>query len=235
MNIEAICEYNQGAYLIFAGNYPGAFVRGETENEALAKFGGELRSYLRWSGVENPSLDAPKIDIVQRKKSDLQVCDANSNVLFDSEKLPMTEEEYQRMKLLVLKSARDFEKLFDSIPNPEISGRSQRSTFYGSVPRTPREIYEHTNRISSLCMAAFGLQTEDVPDLYVNRMQMLSELESLPDFLSGKVYTAPDGEEWTIRKALRRFLWQDRIYAKAMWRTAYALWADSVANPFFFF
>ena len=73
-----------------------------------------------------------------------------------------------------------------------------------------------------------------MPDIYANRMQALSELEDLPDFLSGKVYTADDGEEWTMRKVLRRFLWHDRIHAKAMWRTAKALWGEDVANPFYF-
>ena len=46
MKIEAVCEYNDLGYLIYAANYPGAFVRGTSENEALAKFPGEVRSYL---------------------------------------------------------------------------------------------------------------------------------------------------------------------------------------------
>ena len=234
MKIEAICEYNRDGYLIFAENYPGAYVRGITENEALAKFGGEIRGYLRWNGTENPSLEAPEIHVTQRFLSDAQVCDADSRVLFESEKLPLSEQAYQNMKLLVLKSARDFNKLFESIPNPDISGRPHRSTFYGPVPRTPREMYEHTNLMTSYYTAAFGLNTENVPDIYVNRLQALSDLEDLPDFLSGKIYTAPNGEEWTIRKILRRFLWHDRIHAKAIWRTAYALWADSIENPFYF-
>ena len=50
MKIEAVCEYNDGGYLFYAANYPGAFVRGASEAMALAKFGGEIRSFLRWSG-----------------------------------------------------------------------------------------------------------------------------------------------------------------------------------------
>ena len=60
MKIEAVCEYNDLGYLIYAANFPGAFVRGTTENEALAKFPGELRSYLRWCGGA-PEKDAPEI------------------------------------------------------------------------------------------------------------------------------------------------------------------------------
>lgn len=234
MTVKAVCEYNDRGWLIYAANYPGAFVRGASEREALAKFPGELRSYLRWCGQADAYKESAQIEIVQRKVSGLQICDADSDVLFESEQEPLTQAEYERLKLLVLRSARDFRKLYDSIPNPDISGRPRRQSFYGPVPRTPREMYEHTNRVTAYYAAAFGIELENMPDIYANRMQVLSELEDLPDFLSGKVYTADDGEEWTMRKVLRRFLWHDRIHAKAMWRTAKALWGEDVANPFYF-
>lgn len=234
MTIEAVCEYNARGYLIYAANYPGAFVRGATENEALAKFPGELRSYLRWCGQKDLHLEPLSVETVQRQVSSLAICDADSDVLFHAECQAMTEAEYERLKLLVLKSARDFRKLYESIPNPEISGRSPRQTFYGAVPRTPREMYVHTNQVTAYYAAAFGITLENMPDIYANRMQLLSELEDLPDFLSNRVYTAEDGESWTLRKVLRRLIWHDRIHAKAMWRTAKALWGDDVANPFYF-
>ena len=221
MKIEAVCEYNDLGYLIYAANYPGAFVRGTTENEALAKFPGEMRSYLRWCGALTADAEAPEVEIMQRKLSELQICDADSDVLFNLERLPMTQAEYEAQKLLTLKSARDFEALYRSIPHPDISGRPPRRTFYGEVPRTPRRMYEHVNQTTAYYAAAFGIKLENLPEL-------------LEDFLSGRVHTAPDGEEWTLRKLLRRFLWHDRIHARAMWRTATALWGDSVANPFFF-
>lgn len=234
MKLEAVCEFNDGGCLIYAANYSGAYVRGKSKNEALAKFAGEMRSYLRWLGTSLSAADLLEIEIVQEKRSELQVCDADSDVLFDAEREPISPEEYGRLKLLVLKSARDFRSLYESIPNPDISGRAPRRSFYGPVPRTPREMYEHTNNTTAYYTAAFGLETENMPDLYTNRLQALSELEDLPDFLSGRVYVADDGEEWTLRKVLRRFIWHDRIHAKAMWRTATALWGSDVKNPFFF-
>ena len=234
MKLQAVEEYNPGGYLIYAANYPGAFVRAETEAEALAKFPGELRSYLHWSTGANPGYDDPEVEIVQRKLSSLQVHMADSDVLFDSERQPLTPQEYENLKLLVLRSARDIRKLFASIPNPDISDRPKRVCFYGTVPRTPREMYEHINQTTAYYVGAFGLPFENVPDIYTNRLQALSELEELPDFLSGEVYTAPDGELWTMRKVLRRFLWHDRIHARAMWRTASALWSSGLENPFFF-
>lgn len=43
-------------------------------------------------------------------------------------------------------------------------------------------------------------------------------MEARGDYLSGKVYVGSDGEEWSVPKVLRRFLWHDRIHAKAMYR-----------------
>ena len=232
MKIEAVCEYNDLGYLIYAANFLGAFVRGTTENEALAKFPGELKSYLRWCGA--PPAPEISVEIVQCKLSELPICDADSDVLFDSERCGLTQAEYEALKLLVLKSARDFQALYDGIPHPDISGRPPRRTFYGAVPRTPRQMFEHVNSVTAYYAAAFGIELENLPDLYANRMQALSEVEHLDDFLSDRVYIAPDGESWTVRKLLRRFLWHDRIHARAMWRTASALWGTQIANPFFF-
>ena len=47
MKIQAICKYNNHGYLLYAANFPGTYVRAESKEEALAKFGSEIRSYLR--------------------------------------------------------------------------------------------------------------------------------------------------------------------------------------------
>lgn len=35
--VECIIEYNENGYLIYAENYPGAYARGSTKEEALKK------------------------------------------------------------------------------------------------------------------------------------------------------------------------------------------------------
>ena len=43
------------------------------------------------------------------------------------------------------------------------------------------------------------------------------------------------GEDWSLRKVLRRFIWHDRIHARAMYRMAIKVFgAEHVANPFCF-
>ena len=200
MHIDAICETNGKGWLLWAAQCPGAFARGATENEALAKLPGDVRRFLRWAGE-------PAGDITVTPGAPIESS---------------------------LHTEDDFCTLFESIPNPDISPRAPRTSFYGPVPRTPREMYDHTNSTTAYYMAAFGIPFENMPDLYANRLQALAEIEEREELLTGKVCTAPDGERWTLRKLLRRFLWHDRIHARAMWRMAAPLWGSAVADPFGF-
>lgn len=45
-------------------------------------------------------------------------------------------------------------------------------------------------------------------------------LENTPGFLDGLLREESYGETWSVRKVLRRFIWHDRIHARAMWRMA---------------
>ena len=163
MHIDAICETNGKGWLIWAAQCPGAFARGATENEALAKLPGDVRRFLHWAGEPAGDITVtPGAPI----ESGLHTEDADSDLLLEADCAPMTEADYAAAKLLVLKSARDFCALFESIPNPDISPRAPRTSFYGPVPRTPREMYDHTNSTTAYYMAAFGIPFENMPDLY---------------------------------------------------------------------
>ena len=232
--VKLCCEYNDRGYLFTLPDFPGAYLRGKTENEALAKLGGEIRSYQRWRGDTHLLQGTPDFEIVERILSPGSVEQGQSAALFASDREPMTPRDYQTLKLLVLKSARDLRRIYEAIPNPNISDRPPHPCYYGAAPRTPREIMERINALTTWLLTVFGLKIETVPEVYGNRMQALSELEDLPGFPSNEIYTAPDGEAWTVKKALRRFLWCDRLYGKALWRMAVSLWGSEIPNPFHF-
>ena len=78
-----------------------------------------------------------------------------------------------------------------------------------------------------------GADFENLPDILENRALALQMAEDLPDFLENKVIEGSYGELWSLRKALRRFLWHDRIHAKALWRMARRIWPD-IPDPFCF-
>lgn len=236
MIIKAVCEYNEGGCLVYAENFPGAFVRGRNYENAIAKFPKEIESWLDWAngGFENE--EPFEVELVQEKKNDdLRICDADSDVIFDSEREPLTKEEYQKLKILALRSAMDFERLYDSVPDKKMNIVPPRETFYGKIPSTAEEMYNHTMNVNSYYFGEIGVDVENGPDILSCRQKGFDELEKQENFLENKVFDGSYGEEWSLRKVLRRFIWHDRIHARAMYRRAYeAFWDSDIDNVFRF-
>ena len=178
----------------------------------------EIEAYSLWRDQESgQEID---IEIVQEKDCDLQVADADSDILFDTEKVPLTQEEYEELKSLVLKSAMDFHALYSSISNKNESCLPQRRTFYGVVPRTAQEMYEHTKNVNSYYFAEIDIDVDNEGTIYDCRKRGFERLEQRPNFLDNAVIEGSYDEFWSLRKVMRRFLWHDRIHAKAMYRMA---------------
>ncbi len=233
--IQAVAEYNGGGYLIYAENFAGAFVRGKTKDEALSKFESEIKQYAHWAGLTLASDFSFDVRIVQEKESGLQICDADSDVIFDSEKLPLIRAEYGELKALALKSARDFLALYESVPNKTGTVLSPRKTFYGNMPLTADEMYSHTKNVNSYYFGEIGTEASNLPDILSCRREGFAKLESSPFFLENAVYDGSYGEQWSLRKVCRRFIWHDRIHAKAIYKMSVKLCGkNSVSNPFCF-
>ena len=235
MRIQAAMEYNDGGVLLYALELPGAYVRGKTLEQAREKFGAEARSWLRWAeGTILPAEEAVQVEIAEKKKSALQVCDADSDMIFASERMPFAPGEYGRMKRLAIASAAGFEKLYGSIADQDRPLRPERETFYGSIPRTAREMYLHTNGVTAYYFREVGIKAENLPEMTKGRIAGLKLLEQTPDFLENPVFVGSYEDEWSAKKMLRRFIWHDRIHARAMYRRARMIWGNRIENPFFF-
>lgn len=178
----------------------------------------EIQAYLNWLG-ESFREDI-QVKVVQEKVSDLEIKDADSDVLFDAEQNPLSIEEYTELKELVLKSAMDFEKLYQSIPDKQKSSLPIRKTFYGQVPRTAEEMYLHTKNVNSYYFAEIGVDADNEGTIFECRQRGFALLEQQQNFLQNPVLEGSYGELWSLRKMMRRFIWHDRIHAKAMWRMA---------------
>ena len=113
MDIACVWEHNGNDTILYSETCTGAYTRGENRNTALEKMTAEVRSYYAWLGKPAPENLCPVI--VQEKKSNLRIRDADSDVLFSSEEEPLTWEAYTELKALALKSAADFQKLYDEI------------------------------------------------------------------------------------------------------------------------
>lgn len=234
--INVVMEYNEDGFLLYASNYCGAFTRGKSKEEAIGKFENEIKQYMRWkTGCKVNPEEKYETIIEQEKVSALHICDADSDIIFETEKAPLRMDEYESLKQLVIKSAKDFSDLYDSIPEKNYSTLNERETFYGTIPRTAAEMYVHTNNVTSYYVGEIGAQIENQEDILQNRIHGLEEIEKLSDYLENKLVEGSYNEIWSLRKVLRRFIWHDRIHAKAMYRMAIKTWnKDIIKNPFFF-
>ena len=216
--MRCVWEHNGNDTLLYSVDYVGAYTRSNSLESAIAKMRTEMEAYLSWIGQDCGQIT--DIEIIQEKDSDLQIADADSDVLFDSEKAPLSWEEYEKIKALVLKSASDFHTLYSSISNKNESCLPHRRTFYGAVPRTAQEMYEHTKNVNSYYFAEIDVDVDNEGTIFDCRKRGFEHLEQTPGFLDNSVIEGSYDELWSLRKVMRRFLWHDRIHAKAMYRMA---------------
>ena len=233
MTINCVWEHNGSDTLLYAVDYIGAYTRGESLEIAKAKMPQEIASYLEWLGEDTS--DNIEIVIAQEKDSELAIKDADSDVFFESEKAPLTADEYEKLKALALKSAKDFLALYDSIPDKSATAIAERKTFYGQVPRTADEMYMHTKNVNTYYFGEIEVDADNNGTIYECRKRGFEILEAKPDFLHNDVFEGSYGENWSLRKVLRRFIWHDRIHARAMYRMAVKVFGtEDVINPFCF-
>ena len=233
MRIRCVWEHNGGDSILYADDFVGAFTRGSSLEEARLKMPEEIRRFQLWRG-ETPGEDF-EIAIVQEKESDLEVKDADSDVIFETEKLPLSAEEYHYLKTIAMKSAEDFYRLYASFPDKNKNVNPIRKTFYGAVPRTAEEMYQHTKNVNAYYFSEIGVDADNEGTIVSCRARGFDMLETMPDFLSLEAVTGSYDELWSVRKVLRRFIWHDRIHAKAMYRMGISTFgADAVPDVFGF-
>ena len=216
--MRCVWEHNGNDTLLYSVDYIGAYTRGNSLEAAMSKMRAEIDAYSLWCGQERGY--EYNVDIIQEKDGNLQIADADSDILFDTEKGPLSREEYEELKALVLKSASDFYDLYSSISNKNESCLPERRTFYGVVPRTAQEMYEHTKNVNSYYFAEIDIDVDNEGTIYDCRKRGFEHLEQRPNFLDNAVIEGSYDELWSLRKVMRRFLWHDRIHAKAMYRMA---------------
>jgi hypothetical protein len=195
--IECVWEHNGDDTLLYAANLPGAYTRGENLAAAVSKMKQEVCSYLAWSG-QSSAVDV-EICVVQDANCCLQVIDADSDVLFDSERDPLTEEEYNLLKALCIKSAKDFQRLYDAISDKDKSDAPIRTTFYGQVPRTANEMYNHTKSVNAYYFGEIDVDSDNDGTIVECRQRGFEALEGKAEYLNNHVVEGSYGELWTLR------------------------------------
>lgn len=233
MKVSCVWEHNGSDTLLYAVELPGAYARGANRRIAVEKMETEALAYLRWR--DGAAAEKMTVEIVQDAPCTLEIRDADSDVLFDAERAALTQREYEDLKELALRSAADFLKLYQLIPDRDHSVLPPRRTFYGQVPRTAEEMYCHTKNVNEYYFGEIGVEADNEGSILDCRLRGFAALEQQPDFLCNPVHEGSWGELWSLRKLLRRFLWHDRIHARAMYRMAVRTFgANSVEDVFSF-
>ena len=216
--ISIALETNGKGFMGFLVDLPGAFIRGEDEEDALSKVRHEAESYFDWLGILRAS--PTKWQIVQRHYCQLMVEDADGEILLDADRGTLPEEEFQTLASLIHRSARTFKSLYGSSALKHwVDPSRARRTFYGECPKTIQEVFDHVNATQHYYVSRAGLlPSEEETDflatrnLYADRIERLFRAQG-----SSRVYDV-DNELWTLKKILRRFVWHDRIHGKAITR-----------------
>lgn len=235
MKYKCFWEHNGDDTLLHSIDFVGAYARGKSLEEAKEKMLDEISSYALWSGQACKITKASLIEITEEKSSGLKICDADSDAIFQCETLPMSPEEYRHLKDLALKSAKDFLTLYNSIPDKTVSCLPHRETFYGIAPRTAKEMYEHTKNVNAYYFGEIGVECDNDDDIYICRKRGFDLLEQKTDFLKNISVVGSYDENWSLKKMLRRFIWHDRIHAKAMYRMAQKTFGRNVLPDVFSF
>ena len=214
--IRCVWEHRNDDSIIWAVDYPGAFARGSSLAEAVEKLPQDLLQWADWVGAAVPEHGG--IQVIADIPSGLDIGDADSDVLLEAEKAPLSQEEYERLRQMCLCSAERFLALYRSVPDPDRSANPVRQTFYGAVPRTARQMYEHTKNVNAYYFGEIDVEADNVGDIVECRRRGFEILEKQADFLKNPVYVGSWEESWTLRKLFRRFIWHGRIHARAMER-----------------
>ena len=231
--MKCVWEHNGGDTLLYAVEYVGAYTRGGSLAASVSKMPAEIAAYSLWR--DQKRIQITDVEIVQEKNSSLQIADADSDVLFDTERAPLTAEEYEELKALALRSARDFYTLYASVADKQRSCLPPRKTFYGDIPRTAEEMYLHTKNVNAYYFREIGIAADNEGSIYDCRKRGFALLEQTKGYWDNAVAEGSYHELWSLRKVMRRFLWHDRIHAKAMYRMAVTTFGEAGAENVFRF
>ncbi len=221
-NLTVAIESNGKGVIGFIVDLPGGFVRGRTEVEALSKVTAEASRYLAWVGLEGGKGKASSGRfqgfVVQRCSSSLAVEDADCLILLDADRLKMHPDEFRALSDLALYSGQTFESVYQgAVLKNWVDPAKVRSTFHGSCPNSIEATRSHVLKTQAYYLSRLGLPLQEGEFMMMRRLG-LNLLRKEFEARNNKAPVEVDGELWTLKKVLRRFVWHDRIHAKALWR-----------------
>lgn len=233
--IRVAIEENSKGTMIHLVDMPGAFTRAKKLDDAIKKVINEAKMYKKWVGNDNEHIEY-NVEIVQQDITNAYLDDGDSEILVFTDK-ELISTSFNKLKKLAVKSAKDFQSLYDSIPDKEYSDitKINKKTFLDKVPANANEMLSHVDEVKVYYLDRINIPfPKENGDFISNRNTAIELLESSPEALTNKVFHK-DNEYWTTVKVLRRFIWHDRIHARALYRFAVKEWGYKTINNSFNF
>ena len=232
LNPTVAVETNGRGFIGFIVDLPGAYVRGKTEAEAVSKAGLEVSRYLAWIGLgRGPSGGGggggggmSRSFVIQRQTTTASVDQGDTMMLLDADRLKMRPDEFHALSDLVLYSGETFESVYRGAKLKSWTDESRLlPAFYGQRPCTIEQVYSHVRKTQAYYLSRLGVPLQDgdfmmMRRLAVNSLRNEFEHGAKGGNGGGRALVTLEGETWTLRKVLRRFVWHDRIHAKAIFR-----------------
>lgn len=235
--ISIAIETNGKGYLGFISELPGAFIRGKTLGEALSKAEYEAIIYQKWSGKKD--ILEYNAKVVQMHESNLMVEDADTEILLNVDKGKMEDFQFENYIKLARKSCLSALNMYSATKHKNwIDEERIRKTFYGDVPKSVQEIFDHIDSVQYYYLSRICSNIKEITGFLERREYCLKRIsKKFSNENNYNIYNI-DNELWTIKKVLRRFIWHDRIHAKSIIKILkkqkdYGL-IDDYYDPFFF-
>ena len=110
-----------------------------------------------------------------------------------------------------------------------------RETFYGKIPSTAEEMYNHCMNITEYYFGEIGVPAENGPDILSCRQKGFEELEKQENFLENKVFEGSYGEEWSLRESTQGRCIAEllRLFGMPNLIMFFVLRLDKIKNPCF--
>jgi len=220
-----LCEVGpDGSAQIFVQELPGCYSRAPTLDEATAKVPRKIKEFLDWLRRHGEPIDEAdyEVEVELSEKIDgyWPVNLGDSQALFRADLRPLDKEEVERCIRYMRYAREDAINLYLSAPPDALEWKPDQST-----PRHIKRIAEHIAEVDLFYIERLrGRRFRDWPLTF---LEVSNELASMrlsnltKDEMSCAVSYHPPGgwtgtteaEGWTARKALRRFVWHERLHA----------------------
>ena len=232
MQLQVGLELNfENRILAWALDYPGCFSYGETEEEALLRIPKAFVAYQHWVDLKagNRSWLQNVKDFDIRLVETFKVYDINDqfeviekgaysvNAWFQSDWLPLTEQEVEHALMLVDWSRQDLLSLLDTIPEDlkEKKYPDERWNINGIIRHIASAEWWYLDRLGLT-----NLTKHDLPKNTFDRLDLVRKqvIDAIPGQVGIQLVYGKDGEFWSPRKLIRRILWHEKDHIQHIYQ-----------------